>query len=239
MTYNPGSAPTLTVTAAGHGLSDGDTVVIRDAVPTGYNGEYTIRSHSADQFTVNFPTASPNPGPYISAITWLNLATTDQATVTSANHGLTGGSVVISGAVPTEFNGTHAITVTGPDTYRFDLELSAAPGSMAPAVAAPKALTPRQIALANTTRPMSVLDATFKPLVSNSATIYDEQMAPCALTGQACPNGQRCGSDTMCYRPSFRNLRLGFTTSERPTTSNTTARGQLIEITDRATTWLP
>jgi hypothetical protein len=43
----------------------------------------------------------------------------------------------------------------------------------------------------------------------------------------------------MCYRPSFRNLRLGFTTSERPTTNNLTARGQLIEITDRATTWLP
>ncbi|MBK9020580.1 MAG: hypothetical protein IPL72_11445 [Sulfuritalea sp.] len=64
-------------------------------------------------------------------------------------------------------------------------------------------------------------------------------MAACAASGQACPNGQRCGSDNMCYRPSFRNLRLGFTTSERPTTSNTTARGQLIEITDRATSWLP
>lgn len=241
MRYNPGTPPTLTVTAASHGLADGDTVVIRDAVPTGYNGEYTITSHTTDQFTVNFPIANPNPGPYISSITWLNIdGTTDQATVHSASHGLAdGATVVISGAVPTEFNGTHAITRIDADTYRFGLELSAQPGSMEPAVAAPKALTPRQIALANTTRAMSVLDATFKPLVSNTATIYDEQMDTC-LTGKVCPTGQRCSAiDDKCYRPSFRNLRLGFTTAERPTTNNLTARGQLIEITNRATTWLP
>ncbi|MBI5791281.1 MAG: hypothetical protein HZA63_07390 [Rhodocyclales bacterium] len=240
MTYNPGSAPTLTVTAASHGLNTGDTVVIRDAVPPGYNGEYPITKIDADRFTAILPGSTPNPGPYISSITWLNVdGTTDQATVHSANHGLAdGATVIISGAVPTEFNGTHAITVTGLNTYQFGLELSAQPGSMAPAVAAPKALTPRQIALSNTTRAMSALDASAKPLVANTATIYDEQMAAC-LTGQVCPTGQRCGSNNMCYRPSFRNLRLGFTTSERPTTNNLTARGQLIEITDRATTWLP
>jgi hypothetical protein len=241
MTYNPGSAPTLTVTAAGHGLALGNTVVIRDAVPPGYNGEYAVTQINGDNFTAALPASKANPGPYISSITWLNVdGTTDQATVHSANHGLSNGAtVVISGAVPTEFNGTHAITRIDDNTYRFGLELDAQPGSMQPAVAAAKALTPRQIALANTTRAMSVLDATFKPLVSHTATIYDEQMAACATSGQACPTGQRCGSDTMCYRPSFRNLRLGFTTSERPTTNNLTARGQLIEITDRATTWLP
>jgi hypothetical protein len=248
MSYNPGSAPTLTVTAAGHGLETGTAanptyVVIRDAVPAGYNGEFVITKIDADRFTASLPTGTPNPGPYISSITWLNVpdGLPDQATVSSASHGLNiGDSVVIAGAVPTEFNGTHAVTsLIDSNTYAFDLELSAQPGSMEPAVAAPKTLTPRQIALATTTRPMSVLDATFKPLVSNTTTIYDEQMAACALTGQACPNGQRCGSDNMCYRPSFRNLRLGFTTAERPTTNNLTARGQLIEITNRATTWLP
>ncbi len=239
MSYNPGSPPTLTVTAAGHGLAIGDTVVIRDAVPIGYNGEYAVTQINGDDFTAALPAGTPDPRPYISAITWANFSGTDQATVSSANHGLSdGATVVISGAVPTEFNGTHAITRIDANSYRFGLELPAQPGSMEPAVAATKALTPRHIALANTTRAMSVLDVTFKPLVSNTATIYDEQMAACAASGQACPNGQRCGSDNMCYRPSFRNLRLGFTTSERPTTSNTTARGQLIEITDRATTWL-
>jgi hypothetical protein len=43
----------------------------------------------------------------------------------------------------------------------------------------------------------------------------------------------------MCYKPSYRNLRLGFTVSERPTTNTTTARGQLVEISNRSTTWLP
>ena len=86
---------------------------------------------------------------------------------------------------------------------------------------------------------MSELDAVDKPFLTDSATIYDEQMAACAVSAPRCPNGQSCGSDDMCYRPSFRNLRLGFTTAERPTTSLTTARGQLIEVRDRATTWLP
>jgi hypothetical protein len=241
MTYNPGSPPTLTVTAVGHGLATGDTVVIQDAVPTGYNGEYAITKIDADQFIANLPATKTNPGPYISSITWLNVDwTTDQATVTSANHGLvTGNSVVISGAFPTEFNGTHAIIRIDDNTYRFGLELPGHPGSMVPAIAAAKALTPRALALANTTRPMSTLDATFKPLVSNTATIYDEQKGACAPSGQACPNGQSCGSDHMCYRPSFRNLRLGFTTAERPTSNNSTARGQHIEVSDRATTWLP
>jgi hypothetical protein len=110
---------------------------------------------------------------------------------------------------------------------------------MEPAVATAKAPTPRAIALADTTRPMSVLDAAFKPLVADTATIYDEQKSACAGSAPLCPNGQTCGADNMCYRPSFRNLRLGFTVSERPTTTLTTARGQLIEIRDRATTWLP
>jgi len=86
---------------------------------------------------------------------------------------------------------------------------------------------------------MNELDATAKPYLSHTATIYDDQVSACAVSAPRCPDGQSCGSDDMCYRPSFRNLRLGFTTSERPTTSLTTARGQLIEIRDRATTWLP
>ena len=109
---------------------------------------------------------------------------------------------------------------------------------MAPAVAATKTLTPRATALANTTRPMSELDAAAKAYIADTATIYDEQKAACAASAPLCPNGQSCGSDNMCYRPSFRNLRLGYTLAERASSSGT-ARGQLIEIKDRATTWLP
>ncbi|KAF0166852.1 MAG: hypothetical protein FD157_14 [Rhodocyclaceae bacterium] len=245
MTYNAGSPPTLTVTVTpidgvGHGLSTGDTVVIKDAVPAGYNGEYPATVIDANSFTATLPNGTANPGRYISAITWTKIDFfTDQATVTSANHGLiNGNSITIAGAIPTEYNGTHAITWISANSYRFGLELNYQPGTMAPAIAAPKALTPRAIALANTTRPMSVLDATAKPLVSHAATIYDEQKSACAASAPLCPNGQSCGSDNMCYQPSFRNLRLGFTVAERASSSGT-ARGQLIEIKDRSTTWLP
>ncbi len=241
MSYNVGSPPTLSVTAAGHGLNTGNTVVIKDAVPPGYNGEYPVTVINASNFTATLPTGTANPGRYISAISWTDdTLSTDLATVTSANHGLnTGDIVTIASAIPTEFNGIRPITVIDANSYTFGLELDYAPGSLPPAIAAAKALTPRAIALANTTRPMSTLDATAKPLVSDTATIYDEQKAACAASAPLCPIGQSCGSDNMCYQPSFRNLRLGYTVAERPTASLTTARGQLIEIKDRATTWLP
>lgn len=247
MSYNVGTPPTLTVTAVSHGLNTGDTVVIKDAIPTGYNGEYVITRIDANNFTATLPSGTANPGPYISAISWANIGgfpdQPDRATVTSANHGLnTGDIVTISGAIPTEYNGTRTITrnpLNPNNSYYFDLELSYEPGDLFPAIAATKALTPRAITLSNTTRPMSELDATDKAFLIDAATIYDEQMSACAVSAPRCPGGQSCGSDDMCYRPSFRNLRLGFTTAERPTTSTATARGQLIEIKDRATTWLP
>lgn len=242
MSYNAGSPPTISVTtSSAHNLNTGDTVVIKDAVPTGYNGEYVITKIDATHFTATLPNGTADPGHYISAITWTDISgSTDLATVTSANHGLnTGDIVTISGAFPPEYNGSRTITWLSNSQYRFGLELNYEPGDLTPAVAAAKALTPRATALANTTRPMSELDATAKAVVADTATIYDEQKAACAASAPLCPNGQSCGSDNMCYRPSFRNLRLGYTLAERPTTSTTTARGQLIEIKDRATTWLP
>jgi hypothetical protein len=241
MTYNAGSPPTLSVTtASAHSLNTGDTVVIKDAVPTGYNGEYTVTVSDTTHFTATLPEGTANPGRYISAITWADVSgNTDRATVTSASHGLnTGNSITISGAFPPEYNVSRTITRIDANSYRFGLELDYEPGDMAPAIATPKALTARAKALANTTRPMSELDAAAKSFVQDTASIHDEQMSACAASAPLCPTGQSCGSDNMCYKPSFRNLRLGFTMSERPTTNTTTARGQLIEIRDRATTWL-
>jgi hypothetical protein len=240
MTYNAGSPPSLTITAAGHGYNTGDRVVIKDAVPAGFNGEFSITRIDADSFTASLPTGTPDPGRYISAISWSDSSGgTDQATVTSIDHGLnTGDSISIAGAVPAEYNGTWGITRIDADSYRFGLELSYEPGDMSPASAAAKALTPHAIALANTTRPMSQLDSSFKPIISDTATIYDEPMSACAGSAPLCPSGQSCGTDNLCYRPSFRNLRLGFTIGERATSSTSTARGQLIEIKDQVTTWL-
>lgn len=245
ITYNAGVPPTLTVTTAtAHGLATGDTVVIKDAVPTGYNGEYAVTRIDASNFTATPPGTSslPNPGPYISAITWTEGGPeANTARVTSRAHGkINGDTVIISGAVPAEYNGTRTVIKSHADDYRFDLVLNYEPGDMEPAVAAPKALTARATALANTTRPMSELDVTAKPFVSGTATIYDEQLAsPADCTVTPCGTGSACGSDKKCYRPSFRNLRLGFTTAERPTSSLTVSQGQLVEIKDRVTTWLP
>jgi hypothetical protein len=244
MTYNSGSPPTLTVTTStAHNLNTGSYVVIKDAIPTGYNGEYPITRIDANSFTATLPGGKADPGRYISSITWAdNSFGTDQATVTSPGHGLnTGDTITISGAVPTEYNvSNRTITRITADIYRFDLELGYEPGNMPPAIAAARALTPRAIALANTARPMSELDASFKPIITDSATIYDEQLAlPADCTITPCNPGSSCGSDKKCYQPSFRNLRLGFTVGERVTSSLSTARGQLIEIKDRATTWLP
>lgn len=241
MTYATGTPPTLSVTAAGHGFATGDTVVIKDAIPSGYNGEYPVTVIDADHFVATLPAGAADPGKYISFISWANDSFgVDPATVTSPGHGLVVGSAVtISGAIPTEYNGVHLVTaVIDANTYQFGLELNYEPGNMPPAIAAAKALSPQAIALANTTRPMSDLYPSFKPIISDSTTIYDEPMGACAPSAPLCPSGQSCGSDNMCYRPSFRNLRLGFTNGERVTSSTTTSRSQLIEIKDQATTWL-
>ena len=243
ISYNSGSPPTLTVTVtpisgSGHGLTTGDTVVIQDVVPAGYNGEYVVTVIDTNNFTATLPTGTADPGRYISAITWSS-SSGGRATVTSTSHGLsTGNTVVISGAVPGEYNGTRTITFIDANSYRYNLALAFAPGTMSPGIAAAKALTPNAKKLSNTTRAMSQLDSAYSATVQDTAIVYDEQKSTCAGTSPACPTGQSCGSDNMCYQPAFQNLRLGFTLGERAS-SSTTSRGELIEITSQATTWLP
>lgn len=88
----------------------------------------------------------------------------------------------------------------------------------------------RIAALKNTTRPMSLLDATFAATIKDTASLYDVQEAPCS--SGTCPTGQTCGSDNMCYRPALERIQLGFTGSQR-------SSDQKLEIYDFFTTWLP
>lgn len=69
-------------------------------------------------------------------------------------------------------------------------------------------------ALKNPTRPMAQLFPSLAPTLSDSITIYDRPMGACAAGG-SCPEGQRCGSDLMCYRPPLATLRMGFTNAQR------------------------
>jgi len=91
----------------------------------------------------------------------------------------------------------------------------------------------RKDALKDTTRPMSLYlltDPTLTPTITQTVDLFDVQEAAC-VSG-ACPAGQACGSDNMCYRPALEKIQLGFTGSQR--TSD-----QLVNITDLFTTWLP
>lgn len=89
-------------------------------------------------------------------------------------------------------------------------------------------------AMKNTTRPMAQLNPGFAAHLHDTPTIYDLQGGSCTSDGD-CLSGQTCSStDNRCYAPAFRNARLGFTTSQ-----STTARDQIISITDLFTTWIP
>lgn len=89
-------------------------------------------------------------------------------------------------------------------------------------------------ALKNTTRPMSALYPTYTATLNDTPTLYDVKVVPSACTfgvlPTACPAGQACGSDNMCYRPALERIQLGFTGSQR--TSD-----QQVEIIDFFTTW--
>lgn len=91
----------------------------------------------------------------------------------------------------------------------------------------------RKDALKDTTRPMSLYmltDPTFTPTLTQTVDLFDVQESAC-VSG-ACPSGQTCGSDNMCYRPALEKIQLGFTGSQR-------TQDQQVEIRDLFTTWLP
>lgn len=96
--------------------------------------------------------------------------------------------------------------------------------------------TANQIAaMKNTTRPMSQLYPGFTETLSDTAAIFDVASgASCSRNPPvvACPTDQACGSDNLCYRQGMKNLRLGFTGSQR-------TQAQQVTISNFFTTWLP
>jgi hypothetical protein len=99
-----GGVATMT-TAAAHGLTTGDSVLVAGAAQTEYNGSVTVTVTGASTFTydiVGTPT-SPATG----TITY------------QKNHGLSvGDSVTIAGATQTEYNGAYTV-VTVADSQHF------------------------------------------------------------------------------------------------------------------------
>lgn len=82
-------------------------------------------------------------------------------------------------------------------------------------------------AMADTTRPMAQGYPGYAARLSDAAQVYDVAGAACA---PACPTGQSCGSDNVCYRPAMNSVRLGFTNSQR-------TQDQQVDITNFFASW--
>jgi hypothetical protein len=123
------SDATATVTLASHGFAEGDSIVIRGADQSAYNGAFTITNVTADSFTY---TVSGTPvSPATGSITAGRLTTITRsgttATATCSNHGFaTGDMVFITGANESEFNGTFSVTVVNASTFTYTVVSTAA-----------------------------------------------------------------------------------------------------------------
>ena len=140
-----GTVATVT-TATPHNLIAGGTVTISGATQAGYNGSFTVvTAPTTTTFTINVPEYPPltTTGSYTASVpsapqTILSAsvagsitrgmntaAATNVATATVtmvANHGYTtGNQITISGAAQTKYNGLQTITVTGLNTFTYQV----------------------------------------------------------------------------------------------------------------------
>lgn len=125
------------VTSAAHEFSSGDEITIIGASPDGYNGTFTVTVTNSTTFTytVTSGLSSPATGtitankevPYtisnfyagVSTLTSLTQST-GIATATLNNHGITPGRwVLISGAIPTGYNGWFKVTSATQNTFTY------------------------------------------------------------------------------------------------------------------------
>lgn len=140
-TTAPGGSPTVRLTTSplayatitGHGYGSAGTTVnpfiVSGASPSGYNGTFTATV--VDTNTVSYPLSSAQ-GTSSGTI----IATTHSTTAngTSAAHNLIPGQVVtISGATPSNFNGTFTIATT-PSVDTFTYTLASAQGAATGAI---------------------------------------------------------------------------------------------------------
>ena len=153
--YSPPTATTSTAswvsnvitftTAASHNLSTGDTVIVTNASPSGYNGTYTVTATpTSTKFTV---ANAVNPGAWVSGGTIKRVSTLTGRTLTlttgtswssststitfttATSHNLVVGDVItVTGASPSGYNGTYAVTST-PTSYTFTVAQASNPGA--------------------------------------------------------------------------------------------------------------
>lgn len=99
-----------------HGFTSGNEVTIAGASPSGYNGTYIVSVTGSNTFTYGL---NASVG-YDVAVTSITSVGTTATVTTTINHGFSNGqSVLITGAVPTEYNGQVTISTAGPATNTF------------------------------------------------------------------------------------------------------------------------
>lgn len=104
------------VSHTGHGFSTGDEVKISGATEAGYNGTFTITVLGNNTYFYNMDSVPSQDA------TGTPKASTERVTVTHTGHRLpTGTEVVITGASPSEYNGTFEITVIDVNSYYYNI----------------------------------------------------------------------------------------------------------------------
>lgn len=104
------------ITHSAHGFTTGDEVKINGADQAGYNGVFTITVLSNDSYYCSMVSVPDSDA------TGTVTASTERVTVTHTGHRLpTGTEVVITGASPSEYNGTFAVTVIDANSYYYNI----------------------------------------------------------------------------------------------------------------------
>jgi len=113
-----GTSTTAVATAAAHGFTNGQSLTISGAIPSGYNGMYFISNVTPNTFAYTVATPlTPNIAPSVLATG--NATTSVAATTVSAHGFVSGQQVAIAGASDPGYNGQFVVTVTGPNTFTY------------------------------------------------------------------------------------------------------------------------
>jgi hypothetical protein len=136
---------TVTVTAIGHGLTNGTRVRVRGATESAYNGDFTVNGViNPDTFTYELPAGAAPASPATGTVM---LRTTAHETLLPASvvrsgnivtatfpasHGLSPGTRVrVQGANEGEYNGDWTVATASGNTLSYNLPAGAAPSSPA------------------------------------------------------------------------------------------------------------
>ncbi|MBF0437720.1 MAG: hypothetical protein HQL93_01225 [Magnetococcales bacterium] len=145
ITASSGVSTKAVATVAGHGFASTEQVTISGATPTDYNGSYTITKIDDNSF---YYTLTSTPTPATGTITARLTTPTAFATLTAHGYS-TGDSIQISGATPSTYNRTIAITVLDNDHFKYSLASSPLTAATGTLIAANQSLTAQATAISH------------------------------------------------------------------------------------------